>query len=302
MRVLVTGWFSVDDGEVTAGDMLACETVRGWLAAAGVPHDVAVIAGFRSGDDTTDAAHVDPARYSHVLWVCGPIASPKVARVLKRFEHCRRIAVGVSMTPGGGGSFDAVLARDDRAVARPDLSLGVPPAATAVVGVTLGHPQPEYGERGRHDVAERLVRDLMRGSDAAPLELDTRLDERDELSCRTAACFTSLLARVDAVVTTRMHGLVLALRAGVPAVALDPIAGGAKVAAQAAALGWPAGCTVDDATVPALAELLDWCLGDEARARAADCAQAGRRGLHRTQAQLLELLAVDGARVPAQRP
>jgi hypothetical protein len=117
MRVLVTGWFSIDDGEITAGDMLACETVRGWLAAAGVPHDVAVIAEFR-GDGDVGAQQVDPARYSHVLFVCGPVASPKIARLLKRFEDCRRIAVGVSMTPGGGHSFDALLPRDDGALAR----------------------------------------------------------------------------------------------------------------------------------------------------------------------------------------
>jgi hypothetical protein len=34
------------------------------------------------------------------------------------------------------------------------------------------------------------------------------------------------LASCDAVVSTRMHGLVLALRAGVPAVGVDPVPGG----------------------------------------------------------------------------
>jgi hypothetical protein len=289
MRVLVMGWFSTDDGEITAGDMLACATVRGWLAAAGVPHDVAAIPGFRSDGDV-GAEHADPARYSHVLFVCGPVASPKITRLLERFGHCRRIAVGVSMTPGAGGSFDDVLPRDDGAVARPDLSLDAPPAATAVVGVTFGHPQPEYGDRGRHDLAHGLVRDLMRQTRAAPLELDTRLDARDALSCGTAERFTSLIARVDAVVTTRLHGLVLALRAGVPALALDPIAGGAKVAAQAAALAWPAARTVDETDVTGLAGLLDWCLTAEARTRATDCAQAGRGHLRQTHAELLKLL------------
>jgi polysaccharide pyruvyl transferase WcaK-like protein len=130
----------------------------------------------------------------------------------------------------------------------------------------------------------------MRQTPAAPLELDTRLDAREALACRTAERFTSLLARVDAVVTTRLHGLVLALRAGVPAVALDPIAGGAKVAAQAAALGWPAVRTVEDTDVAQLAELLGWCLTGEARERAADCARAGRGALEQTHEQLLELL------------
>jgi hypothetical protein len=290
MRVLVTGWFSLDDGEITAGDALACETVRGWLTAAGMPHDVAAIDGFRLDGDV-GAARVDPASYSHVLFVCGPVASPKVARLLKPFDHCRRIAVGVSVTAGDGGCFDDMLPRDGGTAARPDLSLGAPAAATAVVGVTLSHPQPEYGDRGRHELANGLVRDLMRQTPAAPLELDTRLDAREALACRTAERFTSLLARVDAVVTTRLHGLVLALRAGVPAVALDPIAGGAKLAAQAAALGWPAVRTVGEADVAGLAELLDWCLTSrEARERAAACARAGRGALEQTHEQLLELL------------
>jgi len=36
-----------------------------------------------------------------------------------------------------------------------------------------------------------------------------------------------------------LHGLVLALKNGIPVLAVDPVAGGAKVAAQAAAWDWP---------------------------------------------------------------
>jgi Polysaccharide pyruvyl transferase len=48
-----------------------------------------------------------------------------------------------------------------------------------------------------------------------------------------------VIARADVVVTTRLHGLVLALTQGMPVLAVDPVAGGAKVATQAAAWGWP---------------------------------------------------------------
>jgi polysaccharide pyruvyl transferase WcaK-like protein len=48
-----------------------------------------------------------------------------------------------------------------------------------------------------------------------------------------------VIARADVVVTTRLHGLVLALKQGVPVLAVDPVAGGARVATQAAAWGWP---------------------------------------------------------------
>ena len=65
-----------------------------------------------------------------------------------------------------------------------------------------------------------------------------------------------MIARVDVVVTTRLHGLVLALKNGVPAVAVDPIRGGAKVCRQAEALGWPHAFAVDAATPAALQEAL----------------------------------------------
>ena len=81
---------------------------------------------------------------------------------------------------------------------------------------------------------------------------------------------------MDAVVTTRLHGLVLALRAGVPAAAVDPIAGGAKVAAQARAVGWPHVVTSDEVDDKTLRRVLDACLEPAAGKLALDCAE--RRG------------------------
>lgn len=99
-----------------------------------------------------------------------------------------------------------------------------------------------------------------------------------------------MLARADAVVTTRLHGLVLGLRAGVPALALDPIVGGAKVAAQAAALGWPAARVVGETDAAELGGLLHWCLGEEARALAPTAARRGQADLERVRTALLALL------------
>ena len=78
MRALITGWFGTQDGEITAGDALAAQTVRGWLREAGVSHDVAMADDFR-GDGELAPEHVDPAAYTHVLFVCGPTASDRVA-------------------------------------------------------------------------------------------------------------------------------------------------------------------------------------------------------------------------------
>ena len=47
VRVLLTGWFSFEDAEVTAGDLLARDTVAAWLREAGIPCDAAVASTFR---------------------------------------------------------------------------------------------------------------------------------------------------------------------------------------------------------------------------------------------------------------
>ncbi len=74
------------------------------------------------------------------------------------------------------------------------------------------------------------------GLDAATLELETRLDPRDWRLPARAEHVAAVVARLDVVVSTRLHGLVLALRAGVPCVAVDPVGGGAR-SAPGAGLG-----------------------------------------------------------------
>ena len=75
--------------------------------------------------------------------------------------------------------------------------------------------------------------------DCGRVVVDTRLAHGDWRSPATAAQVEAVIARADVAVTTRLHGLALALKNGIPALAIDPVAGGAKVAAQAAAWGWP---------------------------------------------------------------
>jgi hypothetical protein len=78
----------------------------------------------------------------------------------------------------------------------------------------------------------------------------------------------SILSRLDLVITMRMHGLVLALKQGVPALAVDPVAGGAKVTAQAGSWGWPAVVTPGSGGAIDPGEMdrwRDWCLSAQGR-------------------------------------
>lgn len=278
-RVLLTGWSSFVHGEATAGDLRSMEVIARWLADAGVAHDVALSPAFPTG---VDVEAVDPDAYTDVVFICGPAQGWQVRWLTERFAGCTLHAIGVSVIEGADGpdgvaGFVHVLARDSADVARPDLSLASPVEAVPLVGVVRAHNQPEYGEGG-HDRAHAAFDRLLAGRDLAVDELDTRVDPRDT-GIATAAAIETRLARADVVLSTRMHGMVLALKHGVPAVAIDPIPGGAKVSRQAAALGWPHCHRVDDLDDGALAASLAACLEPDAQAQAAACRDRARAEL-----------------------
>ncbi|MEU6062646.1 polysaccharide pyruvyl transferase family protein [Streptomyces sp. NPDC047097] len=272
-RALLTGWFAFLHGEVTAGDELALRRVQRALDAAGLAHDTAWSPAFRPGALCLD--RVRPEDYTTLLFICGPLHGEQLADLHRRFAHCRRIAVGTStIDPGAPAAtgFHHVLSRGgadgppltDLAASAP--ATGLPPVA----GVILTRGQGEYGARRRHDQAATALTHWLAARDIAALTLDTRLALRDPGHFRTPEQLDAVLTRLDAVVTTRLHGLVLALRAGIPALAVDPVAGGAKVTAQAAACDWPALLPADRLDPAALDHWWHWCLTTgraEARSR-----------------------------------
>ncbi|AEW97514.1 MULTISPECIES: polysaccharide pyruvyl transferase family protein [Streptomycetaceae] len=279
MRTLLTGWFSFVEGEATAGDVLSAETVARVLKEEGVPHDVAWSPVFRP-----DALHLDeadPADYTHLVFACGPLhslpprpgATAPLLWLHQRFAGCRRIAVGVSVPdpddPAVTG-FDVVLARDGPGVEPAvDLSVHAPRAAgLPLIGVVTAHGQGEYRDLRRHEQVNADLDAWLCGLDVARLPLETRLDRGDWRLPGNVAQLERVIRACDAVVTSRLHGLVLALRGGVPALAVDPVAGGAKVTAQAQALGWPAILPADRVHPPELDRMLGWCLSPQGRQRA----------------------------------
>lgn len=270
MRVLVTGWFSFEEGHATAGDVLAKDVVCAWLKEAGFPYDVAATPPFE-GD--LEWAAANPSAYTHVVFVCGPFrpGSP-LTELMDRFAGRQFIGVNLSMLQPleAWNPFDLLLERDSSRASRPDLSLLSQQPPAPLVGVALVHPQTEYGARQRHSGVNDAVRELLAGRDVAVVDIDTRLDV-NRIGLGSAGQVEALIARMDLLVTSRLHGLVLALKNGVPAVAIDPIAGGAKITRQAEALGWPTVFTPESMTVERLREAFEYCLTPAARERARQC-------------------------------
>jgi hypothetical protein len=289
VTVLVAGWFSFEHMGATAGDLLVRDVACAWLDEAGRSYAVATAPPFTGG---VDWRGVEPREYEQVVFVCGPFGNgPPVDAFLERFGHARLAGLNLSMLDSleAWNPFDALWERDSSRIARPDLALLSTPAAVPVVGVVLVHPQKEY-EGGMHPAAEAAIDRLLRSHELAAVRIDTRLD-LNATGLRTANEVASLIARMDAVVTTRLHGLVLALKHGVPALAIDPVAGGAKVLRQARAFGWPVVYTADALTDDELRIALDHCLTAEARREAALAAQRGMKRLAAVRDEFIASLA-----------
>ena len=289
-RVLVVGWFSWTGRGATAGDVHACEVVCRWLSAAGRAYDVASVLPSLPG---VEWRTVDPSSYSDVVFVCGPVgpqATP--AALLGRFPSSRHVGIDVTMLEPAASwnPFDVLIERDSDVVSRPDLSFAAPRHDVPVIGVVLVEPyDPEYGARDMQPAARAAVRRLLDSRDAAIVEIDTRL-ERNSTGLRTADEVATVIARVDAVVTTRLHGLVMAIKAGVPALAIDPVAGGAKIRRQAEAIDWPYVRVADELDDPDLSRALDACLTEEARALARDCAARAADAIDRIRESFIETM------------
>jgi glycosyltransferase involved in cell wall biosynthesis/peptidoglycan/xylan/chitin deacetylase (PgdA/CDA1 family)/SAM-dependent methyltransferase len=285
MRILVTGWFSFEDGHATAGDLLSCDLVCEWLEAAGCGYDVALVPPLGVG---VDWRSVDPEYYSHVVFVCGPFGDgPNVRRLLDRFAHCRLVGLNLSMLAPleQWNPFDLLLERDSSMGARPDITFLSRATRVPIVGLILVEPH----EGALDQVANEAINRLMQSREMVTVPIDTRLDT-NSTGLRSAAQVESLIARMDLVITTRLHGLVLALKNGVPAIAIDPIPGGFKIERQAHTVGWPVVLPVDGLTNERLEKAFDFCLTEEARTTAGECYKRAVRTAETVKHELISFV------------
>jgi hypothetical protein len=181
-----------------------------------------------------------------------------------------------------------LLARDGR----PDIAFAVQTRLVPLVGLVRIHPQSEYGERSKAAEANRALEEMVHTRSCVPVSIDTRLNGHNATNLRTAAEVESAIARMDVVLTTHLHGWVLALKNGVPVLALDSVSGGAKVTAQAQAVDWPV-YSIDRLDPAELARAFDVCLTDEARARARSCAATAVRTIDEVRTEFLVLPIFD---------
>jgi hypothetical protein len=285
MRTLLAGWFSFEQMGATAGDLMTRDLAKQWLESAGHTVDVAVAAPFSGG---VDWQAVDPALYDDIVFVCGPFGNGwPIPEFLERFPNARRVGLNLTMLEPleVWNPFDLLLERDSSRTSRPELAFLSEQPKVPVVGVVLVHAQLEY-KSGLHQAANDAICRLTCSRPMAVVQIDTRLDV-NATGLRTSAEVESLIAQMDVVLTTRLHGTVLALKNGVPAIAIDPIAGGAKIRRQAETIGWTVCFNADQLRDDDLSRAFDYCLTPEAGTQARECAKRARQELQHVRAEFI---------------
>jgi hypothetical protein len=273
---LLVGWFS------TIGDLdVLHQTIR-WIESGGGSH---VVAPYASSPIRLNKSYVLPqdaadASITHLIAICGPMWRTLWQREgfsTPAYAKCRKVGLNLSMIEDTSlwNPFDVLIERDSVASGRADMAFLAPQRSAPVVGICLVHPQAEYGDRQRHDQVTEILQRVFNRSKTVLASISTDTLAPD-LSAAPNPLLETQIAHCDVLVTTRLHGMVYALRNCVPPVVIDPIAGGAKVAAQARAIGWPHYLTADRLSEDNFAALLETCLAPGARAEAAACLNRAR--------------------------
>lgn len=277
-RRILVAWFGSFDGHGTIGDLRSLEAVVSHLVGRG--HDVrhataaelAIPGAARVKWDEVAPEHMDL-----LLFVCGPILKrhPETGALFARFAAGVMAGLGVSILPADDPNFlnpfRKVFARQGLRERYGDVAIVAPKGIDletihrgndaerrkeCVIGVCLRGNQGEYGAARckAAEVAtlfEQLSSLVVRHGNGRILEIENQLRRAaipaDEIEKRYEQC--------DLVLTSRFHGAMMAMRAGVPFIAIDQIAGGAKVEPLLRDLGWRSIYRVD--AVNALAIVRD---------------------------------------------
>lgn len=293
-KTLVIGWFSFEEMGTTAGDSIACDVACEWLQKVGVTPDVAMWEPHQAHEVQTD--QVNPVDYDTVVFVCGPIGNgPPLNTFLDQFPHARKFALNVSLLQErqDWNPFVAILERDSSERVTPDITFAAPKLVVPVAGLILVGPQEEYPTE-RHDLAQSTFEAILRSRDVAVVPIDTRLDINSN-GLNSPAQVESLIAKMDVVMTTRLHGAAIALRRHVPPVVIDSIpGGGTKLYKQMKRIGWPLVFHTGDLDPEKVRQAFEYALTPAARDEAIRCAGAAREELRQVELEFLQAFKMAG--------
>lgn len=264
---LVLVWWGTWQRGATVGDRLAVDNLSRRLREAGLSHSLLSHPIHAAvGDLATSDPFALAPQIKTLVFVCGPMVGTKrVRRLLWCCRHTTVLAAGVSLLEQQqevNQTLKAFVARDgvpgaifDLAVdsiLSPELHARPERLAQPRIGICLRGSQKDYGaDRDQSRLAESLMESIVGRLPAHYERINTVLsagNTPEKILCQ--------ICSVDLLLTTRLHGSLLALASGVPVIALDQISGGGKLTEVLGRITWPYCFPVDKVDVFQLQSLM----------------------------------------------
>jgi hypothetical protein len=285
MKILLLGFFS------TVGDLEVLEVLTIWLKKRNYSYDIAAYdkAENNAIEGAIDIFTLNPSEYTHLVIVCGPFLSNTFIKKrinLNHFSHCVTIGFNLSIIESleKYNPFDYLMIRDYNEFHKPDASFLCVKPKIPVFGICLTPKQNEYKEKQQHESADKLFFNLITKNNFAAIKINTQWPiSNNGTWINSPEAFESVCCRLDVMLTTRLHGMVLALKSGIPVIAIDPIRGGAKVKNQGKAIGWPYVFCIDEINEELLIKTAKSCLLPESRELAKECGERAKASLENMQ-------------------
>ena len=243
-RILVAWWGTSKHGSPTIGDHMAVSNIALALRQSGAEVDVASYDRVECGDaNIVNWMSINPKAYRCVAFVCGPLSNEIYFRLFFfRFRRARKVAVGVSVidpTLPGTRLFDEIIARDGMPQESFDLALAASPQQIIHrqrrhIAVCLRGHQSEYGDANCYSTrVDNMILEVARQFGDHVEHINTVVGKDNSVQ-RIHQSF----ADAKLVITTRLHGALLALHHCTPFVAIDQIKGGRKVTSVLGRVPW----------------------------------------------------------------
>jgi hypothetical protein len=288
-HALVAGHFSIPGGGATFGDIEAQEMVCEWLAQAKIKFDVA--SNLEDGVEGIKIEDVDESKYDIFIFVCGPWYPHHQipALLLKKFKHCVKIGVNLTVFEEGNAGFDYLLFRDNLDNNQADIAFARSQKLMPVIGIVLTLRQSIYGSRQRHLYVKKIIEEYLQKAEVVPIWFDTTAN-KNKAGLRSGREFESLICKTDLIITNRLHGLVLSLKNSIPVIAIDAVAGGGKVTAQAQALNWPIIIPAEELDSSVLNEKVLYCLNSDLSGKIRESQKQANFSINQTKTQFMNIL------------
>ena len=255
-KILITWWGALERGGETAGDLMAVIGVSKEIEKTDLSYEIASIYPYEGLKAIVNWREINALDYSVLVFVCGPLIadSEPFQELIKKFSHCKTIAVGVSILPKTSLSyfnkFDYILARDGIEETYFDVALAQAPNTQNTIkqfrhregerplsiGLCFRGLQREYMEENcLSNKVEDIVLSYIKSRAYHFKFIDTKLND----SCRNPYEIYNYFSNIDIIVTTRLHGSLFCIGNRTPFIAIDQVKGGAKLSYQLNKLKYP---------------------------------------------------------------